>query len=273
MAITASLIKELRERTGVGVMDCKKILTKTNGDIDAAVEELRKIGTATVEKKAGRITTEGVIVSAGNESSNLLVEVNCESDFVAKDTLFKSFVDAISQLALRDYINSIKDLMSASLGGRSVESARQELIIKIGENISVRRLEKFVSNNNSIVSSYIHSSRIGVLVELDGGNNKLGRDIAMHIAASSPLCISEEEMSAEILEKERKIVIAQNQDSRKPQRIIDKIINGKINKFLKENTLLSQMFVKNPDQTVGQLVNAAGANILNIVRFEVGEGL
>jgi len=272
MAITASLIKELRERTGAGMMDCKRILTETDGDIEAAIEELRKRGAAAAEKKAGRIAAEGIVVSAGNESCGLLIEINCETDFVAKDESFKSFAGEIAQLALSDGIDTIESLMSAQLGNNSVEAVRQALITKIGENISIRRLEKFAAGDG-VVSSYIHGSRIGVLVKLDGGNNALGRDIAMHIAASRPLCISENEMSAEVLEKEREIFIAQARDSGKPPEIIEKMVDGRMKKFLKENTLLGQPFVKNTEQTVGQLVNDAGVSILNMARFEVGEGL
>ncbi len=273
ITVTAAMIKELRERTGAGMMDCKKALTEAEGDMDSAIEGLRIKGAAAAEKKSGRIAAEGVIVSAQNGSASVLIEVNCETDFVAKDTSFQGFSNSVAQLALDGDPADNESLASASLeSGRTVEAARQELITKIGENISIRRFAR-VDVNGGAVSFYLHGARIGVLVRLSGGSEELGRDIAMHIAASKPLCISEKEMDSGLLEKEKEIFIAQAQDSGKPADIIEKMVVGRVKKFLKENTLLGQPFVKNTDQTVGELVQKAGVTIIQMVRFEVGEGL
>ena len=273
MAITAAMIKELRERTGAGMMDCKKVLTEANGDMDLAIEELRKKGAAAAEKKAGRIAAEGVIVSAHNDAVNVLVEINCETDFVAKDDSFRQFANSVAQTVLSGAADDIETLSSSTMeNGETVESARQELITKIGENISIRRFERLESNGG-VVSGYLHGVRIGVLVKLDGGDNQLGRDIAMHIAASRPLCISEEQMDQAVLQKEKEIFKAQAAESGKPAEIIEKMVGGRIKKFLKENTLLGQPFVKNPDQTVGELVKSCNASVVKMVRYEVGEGM
>jgi elongation factor Ts len=273
MAITAAMIKELRERTGAGMMDCKKALTEVNGDMDAAIEGLRIKGAAAAEKKSGRIAAEGVIVSAQSESASVMVEINCETDFVAKDSSFQEFSASIANTVLERSPESNESLASAMQeNGSTVEAARQELITKIGENISIRRFARLEADGG-IVSCYLHGARIGVLVKLSGGSDELGRDIAMHIAASKPLCVSEQEMDSSVLEKEKEIFVAQARDSGKPADIIEKMVGGRIKKFLKENTLLGQPFVKNPDQTVGQLVQDAGVTIIQMVRFEVGEGL
>ena len=289
MAITAAMIKELRQRTGAGMMDCKKALAETNGDMAnvmaLAIENLRKKGAAVAQKKAGRIAAEGVIVSAHDPSASVLVEVNSETDFVAKDASFQSFSKSVAQAAL---INAPADnaldnewLASINLeNGLSVETARQALITKIGENISVRRLAR-VDAEAGVVGCYLHGSKIGVLVKLSGGTadgikdgvKELSRDIAMHIAASRPLCISEQEMDSSLLHKEKEIFIAQAEESGKSADIIAKMVSGRIKKFLKENTLLGQPFVKNTDQTVGDLIKEAGVTITRMVRFEVGEGI
>lgn len=272
MAVTAALIKELRERTGAGMMDCKKILVETGGDIDLAIEELRKRGAAAAEKKAGRIAAEGVIVKAEDAGASVLVEVNCETDFVAKDESFKAFAGDVARAVLDNDPADVGELGAVALGEGTVESVREALIAKIGENISVRRFHR-VRGDGGAVSSYLHGSRIGVLVKLSGGTPDLGRDIAMHIAASRPLCVSEADMDAAVLEKEKEIFTAQAEESGKPAEIIEKMVVGRIKKFLKENTLLGQPFVKNPDQTVEQLLAAAGASVVGMVRLEVGEGL
>ena len=273
MAITASMIKELRERTGAGMMDCKKVLTETNGDMDADVDELRKKGAAAAEKKAGRIAAEGVIVSASDGSNGVLLEVNCETDFVAKDENFKAFSQNAANAALANSIEDIDSLANAEIeGGQSVEAARQELTTKIGEKISVRRVA-FTKAGDNIVSTYLHGTRIGVMVQLAGGDDALGRDLAMHIAATRPLCVSENEMDPAVLEKEKEIFKAQAAESGKPADIIEKMVGGRINKFLKENTLLGQPFVKNPDQTVAALLKEKSAEVVSMVRFEVGEGI
>jgi elongation factor Ts len=219
MAITAAMIKELRERTGAGMMDCKKALTEVNGDMDAAIEGLRIKGAAAAEKKSGRIAAEGVIVSAQSESASVMVEINCETDFVAKDSSFQEFSASIANTVLERSPESNESLASAMQeNGSTVEAARQELITKIGENISIRRFARLEADGG-IVSCYLHGARIGVLVKLSGGSDELGRDIAMHIAASKPLCVSEQEMDSSVLEKEKEIFVAQERGSKSAAKI------------------------------------------------------
>ncbi|MEE9448265.1 MAG: translation elongation factor Ts [Arenicellales bacterium] len=271
-AITASLIKELRERTGVGMMDCKRALAETDGDIEVAIENLRKAGAAAAAKKAGRIAAEGVIAKATNDSTVVLVEVNSETDFVAKDDGFLGFANGVAQTALDTNPADVNALNESDLNGISVEKARQTLITKIGENLSVRRFER-VEADGGVVGAYLHGVKIGVMVKLKGGNTELANDVAMHVAASNPSCISEAEMPAEVLEKEKDIFVAQARESGKPDNIIEKMIEGRMKKFLKENTLLGQAFVKNPDQSIEQLLKAADAEIISFTRYEVGEGI
>ncbi len=268
-AITTALIKELRERTGVGMMDCKKALSEVDGDIEAAIEELRKKGAAAAAKKAGRIAAEGVIAraEAADGSAIAIVEINSETDFVAKDDGFKAFAAEVANKVLTEKPSDL-----AALAASGVEEARQALITKIGENITVRRFE-LVSADGGVLGAYLHGAKIGVIVKLDGGNTELARDIAMHTAASNPACISEADMPAELLEKEKEIFIAQAKESGKPDNIIEKMIEGRMKKFLKENTLLGQAFVKNPDQSVEQLLKEGGASVSQLQRFEVGEGI
>ena len=271
--ITASMIKELRARTGAGMMDCKGALGETGGDLDAAVEELRKKGVATAEKKAGRIAAEGVIVSAGNAAAGVLVEVNCETDFVAKDASFQAYASKVAGAILANPPKDLEAVAALELDdGMTVESARRELLARIGENISVRRFA-VVASAGGTVSAYLHGTRIGVMVRLTGGDPQLGRDLAMHIAATHPLCIGEKDMPAEAVEREKVIFMAQAEESGKPVEIAQKMVAGRMKKFLKENTLLGQPFVKNPEQSVAALVAAAGASVEEMVRFEVGEGL
>ncbi len=274
MTITAAMVKELRERTGAGMMDCKKVLTQTGGDMEAAIEELRIKGAAAAEKKAGRTAAEGVIVSATDGVAGALAEINCETDFVAKDDSFRTFsaavVDAVLAADPRDAAALAES--TADSAGTTVEAARRELIAKIGENITVRRFARFDADGGG-VSSYLHGNRIGVMLVLDGGDDTLGRDIAMHIAASRPLCISEEDMDPGVVEKEREILTAQARESGKPDDIIEKMIGGRIRKFLNESTLLGQPFVKDPDRSVGALLESRGASVRRMVRFEVGEGI
>ncbi len=273
MAITASMVKQLRERTGAGMMECKKVLTQTDGDIEAAIEELRIKGAAAAEKKAGRIAAEGVIVSAGSGNLGTLVEVNCETDFVTKEESFIKFCGDVATAALTASADDIAGLSGVAIAsGGTIGEAEQALIQKIGEKISIRRLANFKSDGG-IVSRYLHGNRIGVMVELDGGDDALGRDIAMHIAAINPLSVSEDEMDQDVLAREKDILIAQAKESGKPDDIIEKMIGGRIKKFLKENTLLGQDFVKNPDQTVAQLLKENGASVKRMVRYEVGEGI
>lgn len=273
MAITAAMIKELRERTGAGMMDCKKVLTETNGDMELAIEALRKKGAAAAEKKAGRIAAEGMIASAESDSASVLVEINCETDFVGKDDSFKSFAADVANAILANDVADIDGVAGlAAASGATIEEARQELITKIGENISIRRFAKIPSAGGT-VSTYLHGSRIGVLIKLSGGESDMGRDIAMHVAASRPLCISESDMDTAVVEKEKEIFAAQAAESGKPAEIVEKMVGGRIKKFLKENTLLGQPFVKNPDQTVAELLSSASASVEQMTRFEVGEGL
>ena len=271
-AITTALIKELRERTGVGMMDCKKALSETDGDVEVAIENLRKAGAAAAAKKAGRIAAEGMIAqaTADDGSAVALVEVNSETDFVAKDDGFRAFSTSVAQAALDNNPTDVDALNATSVGDASVEEARQALITKIGENISVRRFQRL---EGGTLGAYIHGVKIGVIVKLEGGSTELARDIAMHVAASNPSCISEADMPADLLEKEKDIFVAQARESGKPDNIIEKMIEGRMRKFLKENTLLGQAFVKNPDQSIEQLLKEGGASVIAYERLEVGEGI
>jgi len=272
MSITASMVKELRERTGAGMMECKKALVETGGDLDAAAEHLRKSGQARADKKAGRVAADGRIVVAADGNKSVIVEVNSETDFVAKDENFTSFCDAVAALALAGGITDVEALSAETLAdGRTVELARTELISKVGENISVRRIA--IVESDSVLASYTHGARIGAVVALDGGDEALARDIAMHVAASSPTCIDETGVPAETLENEKRILTEQALESGKPAEIVEKMVLGRINKFLKEITLVGQPFVKDPDISVGKLLKGAGATVAAFVRFEVGEGI
>ncbi|HAY45956.1 MAG TPA: elongation factor Ts [Gammaproteobacteria bacterium] len=273
MAITASMVKELRERTGAGMMECKKALTEADGNIETAIEELRKRGAAQADKKAGRIAAEGLIVAASQNDVSVLLEVNCETDFVAKDENFVAFANLLGQSILAQRPESIDALASLVLdSGISVEETRQNLIAKIGENISVRRFE-VLSAGEGQLSIYQHGARIAVAVLSSGGDEDLGRDIAMHVAASRPLCVSADQVDPKTVEKERGIYLAQAEDSGKPPEIMEKMVEGRVRKFLGEVTLLGQPFVKDPDQTVGKLLTAQNATVSRFVRYEVGEGL
>ena len=275
MAITAGLVKELRERTGAGMMECKKALVETNGDIDAAIEHMRKTGLAKADKKAGRTAAEGLVVFKISDDGKraAMVEVNCETDFVAKGDDFINFADSVAAATLATQPADIDALLATPLnGGDSIADTTKALIAKIGENMAVRRFAT-MSTEDGVLGSYLHGGRIGVLVELKGGDEALAKDIAMHVAASKPACVSEEQVSAELIEKEKEIFSAQAAESGKPAEIIAKMVEGRIKKFLKEITLLGQPFVKNPDQTVEQLVKAANATVVGFARLEVGEGI
>lgn len=272
MSITASMVKELRERTGAGMMECKKALVETSGDLDAAAEHLRKSGQAKADKKASRVAADGRIVVATEGNKAVIVEVNSETDFVAKDENFTSFSDAVAATALAGGITDVEALSAETLAdGRTVELARTELISKVGENIGVRRIA--IVESDSVLASYTHGARIGAVVALDGGDEALARDIAMHVAASNPTCIDETGVPAETLENEKRILTEQALDSGKPAEIVEKMVLGRINKFLKEITLVGQPFVKDPDVSVGKLLKGAGATVAAFVRFEVGEGI
>ena len=266
------MVKELRERTGAGMMECKKALVETDGDLDGAAEVLRKSGQAKADKKASRVAADGRIVIAQDGKIAVVVEVNSETDFVAKDENFVAFAEAVAAAALTSGTTDVAEFASEKLAdGRSVEEARTELIAKVGENIGVRRIESVSSDG--VISNYTHGARIGAVVALEGGDEALARDIAMHVAASNPMCIDESGVPAETLENERRILTEQAQDSGKPAEIDEKMVIGRVNKFLKEITLLGQPFVKDPDVSVDKLLKGAGASVTSFVRFEVGEGI
>jgi elongation factor Ts len=275
MAITAAMVKELRERTGAGMMDCKKALTEANGDLDAAIEDMRKSGAAKAVKKAGRIAAEGQVAIAVSENRKkaAVVEVNCETDFVTKDDSFNSFTEAVTNKVLESGVTDIAQLIELTLAdGATVEKSRQDLVAKIGENIQLRRAEYF-ETSDGLLGSYRHGTRIGVVTELLGGDEALSRDISMHIAASRPVCVDEKQVPAELLANERKIFTAQAEESGKPPEIAEKMVAGRIKKYLKEVTLTGQPFVKDPDQTIGELLKKADASVVRFVRLEVGEGI
>jgi elongation factor Ts len=277
MAITAALVKELRERTGAGMMECKKALVETDGDIETAIENMRKSGQAKAAKKAGRIAAEGVIVLSFNDDASqaAMVEVNCETDFVGKDDNFTSFANAVADRVLAGGADDVPTLMELPLHEgeeTTVNQAREALVSKLGENMNVRRFSRFEAGSGKLVS-YRHGVRIGVVLELEGGDDELGKDLAMHIAATNPLCLSEDQMPQELLDKEREIVAAQAKESGKPDNIIEKMVEGRMRKFLAENTLLGQAFVKDPDTTVAKLLKSRGASLIQFQRFEVGEGI
>ena len=274
MAITASLVKELRERTGAGMMECKKILTETDGDIDLAIEELRKRGAAQADKKAGRVAAEGTIVTLVEGNTGVAVEVNSETDFSAKDEFFVNFANQVANAALANKPADLDALLNtATESGDTVEEARQALISKIGENISVRRFQTVVAQDGETIGSYQHGNKISVLVKIAGGNVDLAKDIAMHVAASKPVCVSADQVPTDLLEKEREIFSAQAAESGKPAEIMEKMVDGRIRKYLNEVTLLGQAFVKDPDTTVEKLLKSAEASVVEFVRYEVGEGI
>ena len=274
MAISAALVKQLRERTGSGMMECKKALVACNGDIDAAAEQMRKQGAAKADKKAGRIAAEGLVGIARSADGQALaiVEVNCETDFVAKDEGFKGFVAEVADVALNAVPADLDALLAAErASGGSVEDGRKALIAKIGENMSVRRFARLETDHRFGV--YLHGARIAVAVEMEGGDAELAKDIAMHVAASNPLALDEAALDPALVAKEKEILLAQAADSGKPSEIIEKMVAGRMRKFLAENTLMGQVFVKDPDITVGKLLKKADARVLRYVRMEVGEGI
>ena len=273
MSISASMVKELRERTGAGMMECKKALVETDGDIDAAIELLRKSGQAKADKKAGRIAADGRVAIAVDGSRAAIVEINSETDFVANDDNFVAFAAMVADTALSSGAADAEALNAAALAdGRSVEQARTDLIAKVGENITVRRVAQVDAADN--LGSYIHGgSKIGALVAMTGGSEDLARDIAMHVAAINPACIDESGVAAETLEKERRIITEEAAGSGKPAEIVEKMVNGRMAKFLKDITLLGQPFVKDDKLAVGKLLKDSGATVTGFVRFEVGEGI
>jgi len=273
VVITASLVKELRERTGSGMMECKKALVECDGDIEAAVEFLRKSGVAKADKKAGRVAADGAIktIVTGDSKTGVILEINSETDFVAKDNNFQSFADLVLQTLLDQKPTSVADLYSLSLeSGQSVEEALHALIARVGEKIEIRRFE--IIESGQVVVSYLHGARIGVLVD-SSAEPDMARNIAMHIAAASPQFVDQASVPPEFVEKEKGILIAQAEDSGKPPEIIEKMIHGRLKKFLAEITLLEQPYVRDEDQTVGELLTNAGASISGYIRYEVGEGI
>ncbi len=274
MAITAALVKELRERTGAGMMECKKMLTETNGDIDAAIEELRKKGAAQADKKAGRIAAEGTIVTLVEGNVGVAVEVNSETDFSAKNDGFVNFANAVAAAVLENQPADVAALAETNLAdGQSVETARQALIQEIGENITVRRFQVITAADGDTLGAYQHGNKISVVTRLAGGDEALAKDIAMHVAASKPVCVSSDQVPSDLLAKEREIYAAQAAESGKPAEIMEKMVEGRIRKYLNEVTLLGQAFVKDPDQTVEKLLSSANASVSEFVRYEVGEGI
>ena len=272
MSISASMVKELRERTGAGMMECKKALVETDGDMEAAAELLRKSGQAKADKKAGRVAADGKIVIRTDGSKAVVVEVNSETDFVAKDENFIAFAEAVADAALASGTTDVEAFANETLAdGRNVEQARTDLIAKVGENISVRRIASVTSDGP--LGDYTHGAKIGAVVALEGGDEDLARDIAMHVAAINPACIDESGVAAETLERERRIFAEQAAESGKPAEIVEKMVTGRVAKFLKEITLVGQPFVKDDKISVGKLLDKAGARVTSFVRFEVGEGI
>ena len=278
MQISASMVKELRDRTGAGMMDCKKALQETAGDIEAAIDAMRKSGVAKAAKKAGRIAAEGAIVIKPDQAGNqaVILEVNCETDFVARDENFQAFSGQLATVLL-DRGNGTMDMLGNmplnNTDPQSVEEARQQLVTKLGENISIRRYTRINKSAGGALGIYLHGIRIGVIVDLSTHNPVLARDIAMHIAAANPLCVDEQDVPPEVLEKEREIQLAQARQSGKPDEIIEKMVSGRIKKFLRENTLSGQAFVKDPDISVAALLKANNTVVNGFIRYEVGEGI
>lgn len=268
--MSAALVKELRERTGLGLLECKKALADADGDIEAAIEALRKSSGMKAAKKAGRTAADGVVAiqTAADGGFGAMVEVNSETDFVARDENFLGFVNSVVSKAFDERLDDVE-----ALAAGETEDARQALVQKIGENISVRRVVTYQAAEG-VIGGYVHgNNRIAVLVSLKGGSEELARDVAMHVAAVNPQVVSPDDMPEEQVAKEREIYVAQAQDSGKPPEIIEKMVDGRVRKFLSENSLTEQAFVKDPDTTVGKLVAGAGAEVLGFTRFEVGEGI
>jgi len=275
MTISASMVKDLRERTGLGMMECKAALTETNGNMEAAIDLLRKKAGAKVEKKAGRTAAEGAIGVwlSPDRKHAAMVEVNSETDFVAKGDDFQDFANAVATAIGKHSpadVNAVSELKLDS--GETVAKAREALVSKLGENIGVRRFVRFAAKSG-LIANYVHGRKIGVLVEMNGGDESLARDIAMHVAASRPECVSKDQVPAELIAKEKEIFSAQAAESGKPANIIEKMVEGRINKYLNEVTLLGQPFVKDPDTSVEKLLKSKGATVTGFTRYEVGEGI
>src|SRR3990167_1397596 len=272
--ITAAQVKELRERTGAGMMECKKALADSDGNMERAIEVLRKSGRAKADKRAGRVAAEGVVIAqvSADGTQVILVEVNSETDFVARDVHFLEFARQVAHAALAAGVHDVNKLAALPAStGQTLEEVRQGLVAKVGENIQVRRLAYIQSPHT--VGMYVHGDRIGVIVELEGGSKDLAKDIAMHVAASKPLVVTPEAVSAELIQKEKEIYLAQAATSGKPPEIVEKMVQGRLKKYLDEVSLIGQPFVKDPNMTVGALLNKHRAKVVAFTRFEVGEGL
>ena len=271
------MVQALRARTGAGMMDCKKALESVGGDLDAAAEAMRKSGQIQAEKKSGRIAAEGLIIikSKGVTGPAIILEVNCETDFVARDENFKQFAEKTAQYALDHQIANLEPLLAFTFAdtGETVEKTREALVAKLGENIQIRRLQLVGVQTDTLLGSYVHMGRIGAIVQLKGGDEQLAKDLALHIIANNPVVISADDIAEQILAKEREIIMAQSQGTGKPQAVIDKMVEGRLNKFRDEMSLLGQAFVKDPNVRVGQLLKSVGAEIISFVRFAVGEGV
>ena len=273
MEIKPALVKELRERTGAGMMDCKKALVDAGGDIDNAAELLRKQGQAKADKKASRVAAEGRVVLKSDEQAgrHVLVEINSETDFVAKDENFRAFAERVAGVVLDKHPASVEALMALSADGRTLEESRQDLIIKVGENIAVRRFEVIESKGH--VGGYVHGNRIGVLVDLEGGNPELARDLAMQVASLAPRYVNADDVPTEFLDKEREIILAQTAEEKKPPEIIAKMVEGRLRKVIDEITLTGQVFVKDDKKRVRDLLAANKSKVKGFRRYEVGEGI
>lgn len=269
--ITAAMVKELRDRTGSGMMECKKALTETGGDVDAAIELMRKSGAASAEKKADRAAAEGALLIRNDDKFGLIVEINCETDFVTKNEDFINFSNKVADLAFEKRAKSIEDIASIEIDGQSLEEARAALVAKIGENITVRRLASIEAAGT--IGAYVHGVRIAAIVDVEGGDAELARDIAMHVAATNPVCVDADGVPAELLERERDIFTAQAKESGRPENIQEKMIEGRMRKYLEEITLVGQAFVKDPDTSVEKLLKSNNAKVNTFVRFGLGEGV
>ncbi|MGB5444098.1 MAG: translation elongation factor Ts [Psychromonas sp.] len=270
MAITAKQVKELRDRTAAGMMDCKNALVEADGDIELAIENMRKSGAIKAAKKAGRIAAEGVILAKTEGNVALIAEVNCETDFVAMDKSFLAFANKVADIALANKIDSVEALGAAAYDNGTVEDARAALVAKIGENISVRRLQIVEGEN---LGAYVHSGKIGVITLLQGGDAELAKDLAMHVAAASPQYVKPEDVPAEVVAKEKEIQLQIAIDSGKPAEIAEKMVSGRMAKFSGEVSLTGQAFIKDPSIKVAQLLKDAGADVVSFIRLEVGEGI
>ena len=269
--VSAKMVKELRDRTGLGMMECKKALEESNGDVETAIDNLRKSGQAKAAKKAGNIAADGAIIIAQGEGKAFLLEVNCQTDFVAKDENFTAFAEAVANLALENNVTDVAAIAELPYGnGQTVEEARVSLVQKIGENIQVRRVEVLEGSN---LASYRHGLRIGVVVSFEGGNADTGKNLAMHIAAFNPVAVDDESVDADLLAREKDIIEAKARESGKPDNIVEKMIEGGLRKYLEEVTLLRQPYVMDNEKKVGDVLKAEGVKVLGFKRLEVGEGI